>query len=79
MVFDAAHHERGVAFADLRDKHSDGKAALSARVTGGEAGTIIQFASRGKNPFLGLTWNGVSYRSTIENQRNCCGRQSEMF
>jgi hypothetical protein len=25
-----------------------------------------------------LTWNGVSYRSTIENQRNCRGRQSEM-
>ena len=78
MVFDAAHYEGRVALADLRDKHSHGKAALGARVTGGETGTVIQFASRGKNPFLGLTWNGVSYRSTIENQRNCRGRQSEM-
>ena len=78
MVFDAAHDEGGIAFADLRDKHTHGKAALGARVTGGETGAVIQFAGGGKNPFLGLMWNGVSQQSTIENQRNGCGRQLEM-
>ena len=57
MLFNAAHHQRGVAFADLRNQHSDCEAALCASPAGGKTWPVIQIAGSGKDTFLGRSWN----------------------
>lgn len=78
MVFDAAHDEGGVTFADLGDEDSDGETALGAGVAGGETGTVIEFAGGGENAFLGGAGDGVGDAGAVEDQRNGGWGQPEM-
>src|SRR6185437_3041567 len=79
MVFDPAEDSRVVAFADLRDHHTHGKAASRAEAPRQKVGTITHFLGGCEDTFLGLLRDGVGDRRTIHHQRNRSGGQTEII
>jgi len=68
MIFDAAHHQRGVALADFRNHYADREAALRAEGACKKIGSVVVLAGGGEDAVLGLLRNGIGHRRPVHHQ-----------